>query len=75
MGPPPENFWMFDGKVMHSGSVCNGNLKMAITLQPFVRFTSFNFWVPALDVFYHLTPTAGPQTHYNRPYATASGLI
>ena len=48
---------------------------MAITLQPIVRFTSFNFWVTALDVLYHLTLTAGPQTHKNRPHATASGLI
>ncbi len=29
----------------------------------------------ALDVLYHLTPIARPQTHYNRPHATASGLI
>ena len=48
---------------------------MAITSQPFVRFTSFNFWVAALEVLYHSTPIAGPQTHYNRPHATASGLI
>ncbi len=26
---------------------------MAITSQPFVRFTSFNFWVAALDVLYN----------------------
>ncbi len=25
---------------------------MAITSQPFIRFTSFNFWVAALDVLY-----------------------
>ncbi len=28
---------------------------MTITSQPFVRFTSFNFWVTALDVLYQLT--------------------
>ena len=50
---------------------------MAITLQPSVavRFTSFNFWVAAIDVLYHSKPIAGPQTHYNRPYTSASDLI
>ena len=28
---------------------------MAITLQPFVRFTSFNFWLVGLDALYHVT--------------------
>ncbi len=35
---------------------------MVITSQPFVRFTSFNYWVAALAVLYHLTPIAGPIT-------------
>ncbi len=33
--------------------------KMAITLQPFVRFTSFNFWLVALDLFYNFLQVAG----------------
>ncbi len=34
---------------------------MAITLQPFIRFTSFNFWLVGLDAtFYHFIPTHIP---------------
>ena len=35
---------------------------MAITSQPFVRFTSFNFWLVGLRALYQLghLPTTGP---------------
>ncbi len=49
---------------MHFRPFSNGNFLMDISLQLFIRFTSFNFSLAALYVLYHLTPITGPQTHY-----------
>ena len=49
---------------------------MAITLQPFVRSTSFNFWLGAIDALYLLI--AVPQVHnasITGPMIPASALI
>ena len=32
---------------------------MPVTLEPFVRFTCFNFCIKALDPYFHLVLTAG----------------
>ncbi len=47
-------------------------LEVAMTLQPFVRLISFNFWLAALDVLYHLSLTAGPHAPCHCPHAFGS---
>ncbi len=40
--------------------------KMVVSLEPFDGFWCFNFWVKALDVYFHPGITAGPSDPYNR---------
>ncbi len=47
---------------------------MAITSQPFIRFTSFNFWLVALDSLYHFMQVADAQTPSNRRIAAAGSF-
>ncbi len=46
---------------------------MAITSQPFIRFTSFNFWLVALEFLYHSMKVADALTPSNRRIAAAAG--
>ena len=47
---------------------------MAITSQPFVRFTSSNFWLVVLDSLYHSIYVAIAWTHSNRRIAAAGSF-
>ncbi len=44
---------------------------MAVSLEPFDRFWCFNFWVKALDVYFH-SSKAGPPAPYNRRNTAAA---
>ena len=49
---------------------------MAVSLEPFNRFWYFHFWVKALDIYFHLGPTAGLWYPYNRcSTAAAAGFF
>ena len=45
---------------------------MAITSQPFVRFTSFNFWLVGLDALYQFTLVGVAETPGNRRNTAAA---
>ncbi len=45
---------------------------MTVSLEPFDRFWCFNFWVKALDVYFHSSTTAGPSDPYNRRNTAAA---
>ncbi len=45
---------------------------MAVSLEPFDGFWCFNFWVKALDVYFHPMITAGPSDPYNRHNTAAA---
>ncbi len=47
---------------------------MAITSQPYIQFTSFNFWLVALDFLYHFLQVADAQIPSNRRIAAASSF-
>ena len=46
---------------------------MTVSLEPFDRFWCFNFWVKALDVYFHCGLSAGPLDPYNRRSTAAAG--
>ena len=46
--------------------------KIAVSLELFDRFWCSNFWVKALDVYFHPTNTAGPSDPYNRRNTAAA---
>ncbi len=47
---------------------------MAITSQPFVQFTSINFWLVGLDALYLLILAAVAQTSSNRRNTAAASF-
>ena len=46
---------------------------MPITLEPFVRFTCFNFCLTALASYFHHVITAGASDPYRRQNSAAAG--
>ncbi len=47
---------------------------MAITLQPFVQFTSFNFWLVGLDAHYQCSLVGVAQTPSERRNTAAASF-
>ncbi len=47
---------------------------MAITLQPFIWFASFNFWFVGFDSLYYFIPVAYAYTPSNRHIAAAASF-
>ncbi len=47
---------------------------MAITSQPFVQFTSFNFWLVGPDALYHCSLVGVAQTPSNRRNTAAASF-
>ena len=52
----------------------HAKLWMAITSKPFIRFTSFNFWLVGLDALYHFIHVADALTPINRRIAAAGSF-
>ncbi len=45
---------------------------MLITLEPFIRFTCFNFCLKALDAYFHPATTTGEPSPYMRHNSAAA---